>query len=278
MFTLYLLSLYVIFSFICSDDEDESIRNLISPKKEPKSLIAILAESRKAQKSIYSFAPSVAMSVPVKSSAPKLSSSSTGNPDLLGSILASQTQLTTFGKTEVTRPRPRNTNSNRVLGAILASQATLSRLDETLNRLGQQHQAASTNKPKPNQAQKPQKSNSTHQSDSTDQGSNSSTNQQSRSSKEESSNSNSNNHGSTRSNGQPSGETLSSNGNGFSGGDDGSGEDPNRDQKKKSDPDDKKDDVDEEDVDLYSDIESIEEENHPPEILSKIEVNVIVKV
>jgi hypothetical protein len=213
------------------------------------------------------------MSVPVKSSAPKLSSSCTGNPDLLGSILASQTQLTTFGKTEVIRPRPRNTNSNRVLGAILASQATLSRLDETLSRLGQEHQVASANKLKPNQSQKPLKNSQTLPSDSTDQGSNSSTNQQSHSSTAESSNSSSNNLGSTRSTGQPGGAIPSSNGNGLSGGDDGSGEDPNRDRKKKSDPEDKKDDVDEEDVDLYSDIESIEDENHPPEMLTKIEVN-----
>ena len=53
--------------------------------------------------------------------------------------------------------------------------------------------------------------------------------------------------------------------------DGGIGEDPNRDRKKKSDPVDKKDDVDEEDVNLY--IESIEDENHPPEMLAKIEVN-----
>ena len=66
--------------------------------------------------------------------------------------------MTTFGKTEVMCPRPRNTNSNRVLGAlgaILSSQATLSRLDETLSRLGQEHQVASANKLKPNQSQKP---------------------------------------------------------------------------------------------------------------------------
>ena len=166
-----------------------------------------------------------------------------------------------------------STNSNQVLGAILASQATLSRLDETLSRLGQEHQVASANKLKPNQSQKPLKNRQTLPSDSTDQGSNSSTNQQSHSSKAESSNSSSNNLGSTRSTDQPGGTIPSSNGNGLSGGDDGSGEDPNRDRKKKSDPVDKKDDVDEEDVNLYSDIESIEDENHPPEMLAKIEVN-----
>ena len=155
-----------------------------------------------------------------------------------------------------------------------ASQATLSCLDETLSPLCQEHQVASANKLKPNQSQKPLKNSQTLPSDFTDQGSNSSTNQQSHSSKAESSNSSSNNNlGSTRSNGQTVGAISSSNGNGLSGGDNGSGEDPNRDRKKKSDPVDKKDDVDEEDVNLYSDIESIEDENHPPEMLTKIEVN-----
>lgn len=271
----------LIFSFSCSDDEDESIRNLISPRKRPKSLIAQLAEGRKAQKSIYSFGPAAAINVPVKTSAPSLGSRSSENPDLLGSILASQSQLTTFGKSaEVIRPKPRNTNSNRVLGAILASQATLSRLDETIRCQEQKNQTAcpSGNILKPILAQKPARTGNVSQNDSTGQGSSSSPNQQTSSGASSKGESSSSTSGSdsigTRTNGQSSGEATA-NGNGISGGDDGNGEDPNQGRKKKSQPEDKKDDVDEEDVDLYSDIESVEDENDPPDVLPKIEVSLL---
>ena len=234
-------------------------------------MIAKLAEGRKAQKSIYAFGPVASISVPVRATVPKVTPQS-GNPDLLSSILASQTQLTTFGKsTEVIRPsRPRNANSNRVLGAILASQATLSRLDETIQLLGQSQERKTTKpeQPKPAESRKPLKSCTTRQSDATDQGSNSSSNHH----QTPSEGSTHNDHPATvRSNGQSGGENS---GNGISGGSDGNGEDPNRNRKKKSDPEDKKDDIDDEDVDLYSDIESIEEENEPlPELLPKNDVN-----
>lgn len=197
-----------------------------------------------------------------------------GNPDLLGSIFASQTQLATFGKsTETLRPsKPRNTSSNRVLGAILASQATLSRLDETIQRLGESKEQITKkpDQPKPIQSRQPVRSCTTRQNDATDQGSNSSSNHQAPSG--EGTTNNNDHPAAARSNGQSTGEN--SGGNGISGGSDGNGEDPNWNRKKKSDPEDKKDDADEEDVDLYSDIESVEEENEPQlDLLPKNEVN-----
>ncbi len=235
-------------------------------------MIAKLAESRKAQKSIYAFGPVAAISAPVRAAAvPKLAPQ-LGNPDLLGSIFASQTQLATFGKsTETLRPsKPRNTSSNRVLGAILASQATLSRLDETIQRLGEskEQKAKKPDQPKPTQSRQPVKSCTTRQNDATDQGSNSSSNHQAPSERT----TNNDPSAAAQSNGQSTGEN--SGGNGVSGGSDGNGEDPNWNRRKKSDPEDKKDDADEEDVDLYSDIESVEEENEPQlDLLPKNEVN-----
>ena len=57
----------------------------------------------------------------------------------------------------------------------------------------------------------------------------------------------------------------------MSGGSDGNGsEDLNRNRTKKSEPENKRHDINDEDVDLYSDIESVEEENEPlPELLPK---------
>lgn len=263
----------LIYSFLYSDYDDESIQNLISPTKRPRSLIAQLAEGRKAQKSIYSFGPVAA--VPVKASAPSLGNRSSENPDLLGSILACQSQLTTFGKSaEVVRSKPRNTNSNRVLGAILASQATLNRLDETLRCLEQRNQAvcSASHKPKAITTQKSTKISSVPPSDSTGQGSSTDQQQSGGSSNGESSSTKGGLAG-TQTNGQSCGEATA-NSNGVSGGDDGNGEDRNQDRKKKPQPEDKKDD-EEDDVDLYSDIESNEEENDPPDGLPKIEVSTL---
>lgn len=239
-------------------------------------MIAQLAESRKAQKSIYAFGPVASISVPVRPARPSVPnpSSQPGNPDLLGSILASQTQLTTFGKdAEATRPRPRNlANSNRVLGAILASQATLSRLDESARFMEQSrkpHVPNSCVKPEniSSKSRSPVKNCGTRQSDATDQNTTSSTSRQSTSE----GTSNGSHPVASHSNGQSSGELTS--GNGKSGGSDGNGEDPNWNRKKKTDPEDKKEDPEEEDVDLYSDIESVDEENDQPESLPKNEVS-----
>lgn len=192
--------------------------------------------------------------------------------------MASQTQLTTFGKsTEVTRPRPRNVaNSNRVLGAILASQATLSRLDATIKsvELSRRQQPADSStkvdKPKLIPSRPSEKNCNTRQNDATDQNDSSSTTHQSTAE----GTSNGNLPPTLHSNGPPTGGMTS--GNGISGGSDGNGEDPNWNRKKKTDPEDKKDDADEEDVDLYSDIESVDEENNSTDTLPKNEVNLIM--
>lgn len=237
-------------------------------------MIAKLAESRKAKKSIYSFGPVAAISAPVKASVPSFTSSS-GNPDLLGSILASQSQLSTFGKsTEAIRPKPKN-SSNRVLGAILASQATLSRLDETIRLMEQSSEPQTSTictKLNLSTPERTAKNCSNRQSDATDKNSNTSTNHQCSSERS----SNGNDHSADQSHNQTSGETS---GNGISNSNGGSGDgndDPNHNKKKKKDPDDKKDDnTDEEDVDLYSDIESVEENNSPEE-LPKNEVIILI--
>lgn len=221
--------------------EDEAVSNLLRPKEEPKSLIAKLAESRKAKKSIFSYGP-IALSAasPVKTSVLKQPPvTSAGTSDLLGSILASQEQLSSFGREprEPARPRPRQ--SSRVLGAILASQATLNLLDGEI-------QLAKEGR------RQPARTCSVRQGDTGGQGS--SSNQQS------SSNSSTvSANPASQSNGTSTGPSFSvpdgSSGCG------GSGDDPDRNGKKKLVPDDKKEDADEEDVDLYSDIESVEEED-----------------
>lgn len=147
-----------------------------------------------------------------------------GTPDLLGSILESQSQLrSTIVKKEPVVPKPRT--NNRLLGAILASQASLNLLD-----------------------QQPVKSCSDRQSEST----------KSRTSQETSSAPST-----SQSCIQPTTSTVS---NGSTAG--GSGEDPDQGSNKKTrtEPEDK---MDEEDVDLYSDIESVEGEEKsdlPPAI------------
>lgn len=230
---------------------------MISPKKEPKSLIAKLAESRKAQKSIYSFGPvaMAAVSVPAVKPAVPSTSSQSGSADLLGSILASQTQLTTFGKEpQLPRSKPRSltSNSSRVLGAILASQATLSRLDETIKSLTQTRTSAPV-----------RKSDRSQPTDAADQGTstaNHPTSSQGSSNSNPTSDALTNHAGRCSNGGEPSGNGLPS-GNG------GNGEDPDWNKMKKSDPEDKKDEsaADEsEDIDLYSDIESVEEEETDP--------------
>jgi len=208
---------------IYSSSEDEAIRNLTAPKQS-KSLIAKLAESRKAQKSIFCYGPIASTSTsPVKTVVP-VAASYSGTPDLLGSILESQSQLrNTTVKKEPVVPKPRT--NNRLLGAILASQASLNLLD-----------------------QQPVKSCSDRQSESIK----SQTSQESSSAPSTSQNCI-----------QPTTSTVS---NGSTAG--GSGEDPDQggNKRNKTEPGDK---MDEEDVDLYSDIESVEGEEKsdlPPAI------------
>ena len=121
---------------LCSrSDGEEEVTIPTNGGSKPKSLIAILAERRKAHKSIHSFAPNAIPSAPVRTTKPSIPSCG-GSSDLLGDILASQTQLKRFGKAEspVNSPPVRAVTS-RVLSAILASKDTLSRLDRDLERL-----------------------------------------------------------------------------------------------------------------------------------------------
>ena len=122
------LSLY---SFTRNDREEQVMT--CNETSRPKSLIAILAERRKVQKSIYSFAPNTIPSVPTRTSKPNISSSG-GSVDILGDILASQTQLKCFGKPESLLNPPVRSVTSRVLSAILASKDTLSRLDRDLEQ------------------------------------------------------------------------------------------------------------------------------------------------
>ena len=218
-------------------------------------MIAKLAEGRKVQKSIYDFGP-VALSSKAKPvSTVATCSVSSGNPDLLGSILASQTQLSEFGKpadglrTKIRTP----SNSSRVLAAILASRATLNRLDEDIARLQSQSKSTVMSKDV-GRSNGRQQSNDQQKSD---QQSNSNSNNCQQSSGASSSNNQSNALGSN-------GQTVGTNG-----GSDGNDEDPNENQKKKisveaADAEDEE--SKEEEVDLYSDIESVEEESDPPQI------------
>ena len=101
----------------------------------PKSLIAILAERRKTHKSIHSFAPNAIPAAAIRAAKPIISSGG-GSTDLLGDILASQTQLKQFGSREESRfTPPVRSVTNRVLSAILASKDTLSRLDRDLEHI-----------------------------------------------------------------------------------------------------------------------------------------------
>ena len=116
--------------FCRSDDED--VEDTCPVSRKPRSLIAMLAEGRKANKSIHSFGPA-AISAPMKASKPNVSA--TGNADLLSDILASQTQLRSFGKEREPssmKSVSAASSSSRVLSAILASKDTLSRLDREI--------------------------------------------------------------------------------------------------------------------------------------------------
>lgn len=232
-------------------------------------MIAKLAESRKAQKSIYSFGPVATISVPAKPAAVPSTSSQSANPDLLGSILASQTQL--LAPTAPTRSKPKHSaSSNRVLGAILASQATLNRLDETIKSLGKPRESPSIKSDRSARPTAIITCGHSRPTDAADQGSTSSTNGENPSQGSSKSNSETPTSNARRTNGRSGGEAS---GNGLPSGN--GGEDPNWNRKKKSDPEDKKDEAaDEEDVDLYSDIESVEEgeEAEQPDLLPKNEV------
>ena len=129
--------LIFLFKFIYSNDSDNSddeIQRLCSPKKVAKSSIEKLAESRKAKKSIYTFGPAVHQtSTKASKSILPTSSCSTGNSDLLGRIMKSQTQLNHFGKTKeesLTRNTKTISSSDRMRAAILSSRSILDRLDE----------------------------------------------------------------------------------------------------------------------------------------------------
>ena len=236
---------------------------MCSPIKETKSLIAKLAESRKVKKSIYDFGPvALSSAKPGKPFVAATSSVSSANPDLLGSILASQVQLSEFGKppdaarTKIRAP----SNSSRVLAAILASRATLDRLDEDIARL------QSSSQYKPIAAPSKDVDQRSGRQQSSDQQGNQSSNNSNNRQQSTGGNSSTNQSNATESNGQTGGTNGSSSNNcGANGGSDGNGDDPNRNQKKKVDSGPKENDaVDdndkEEDVDLYSDIESVEEE------------------
>ena len=143
--------IFVCFNIFRAGDEDDDIINRLTSRSatsSSKSLIARLAERRKAAKSVYCFTPAgisqAAPRAPVASCSSSNNNSSTGGgADLLGSILASQSQLKQFGKScfsssssacSAPPPRPRHcfsSSNSRVLGAILASQATLSRLGKS---------------------------------------------------------------------------------------------------------------------------------------------------
>lgn len=186
---------------------------------------------------------------------------SSANPDLLGSILASQAQLSEFGKpagaprTKIRAP----SNSSRVLAAILASRATLDRLDEDNARL----QSSSQCKPfAPVSKDVDRRSGRQQTNDQQGNQSNSNSNNRQQSGEGNSATNQSN---SAESNGQTVGPGSTNNCS-RNGGSDGNGDDPNRNQNKKVDSQQKEntsdDDSDkEEDVDLYSDIESVEEES-----------------
>ena len=235
------------------DEEDERILDRLQSRSvdQPKSLIAILAERRKATKSIYCFGPSAIPAASAKPARPAVvaaavsTPSTSGGIDLLGSILASQSQLKQFGKTpEAPRPSSsanRSTNSsNRQLAAILASQATLTRLGLQQGDTNNQTSAGSSST---GQSTAPE-----GQSTSGSRGT------------------------SDASSGVDHKNASSRTGNG--------GDDPERNRngrKIKSDPEDATDNSEEsegreeEDVDLYSDIESMEEEQPVPSSTTTVE-------